>query len=360
MRAAALILLFPAAVLANSETEDYCRMITNQTEATASVIGGVTAFANTGVSTAGAIGDGSGSSSGSSGIDTSNFMGVAGVSKSLGDHQRADKLRELAKAQCKAYSVSTEVNRLIKYWKERSELAGLNVKRDRLNDALEYLNEVIRLRQQQLNTQTITVNDLRVLQEARDQVQLQLIDIKARQELLPALPPKGVSNLKVLVGDVIAAQAQVVQLQAESATKDWDVALQGGVKKDYYDNSAKPYIGINFSYTFGDRKASAARAGQAAGDFARSQFDGTANSARRALVEITAQRDAVASRIKVLEDRKKRAIDTFKRLLTVETQEARRLDVAARLEAKLVDADIHGAYEELKFLNDFIAENQLQ
>ena len=359
MRAAALILLFPMVVLANTETEDYCRMITNQTEATASVIGGFTAYANTGVTTgAGTDGSGTGASTGSS-VDTDNFMGVAGVSKSLGDHYRADRLRELAKAQCRAFSASTSVNRLVKYWKERAELAGIQTRRDRLEDALAYLNEVLDARQRQLQAQVATLSDLTVLQEARDKVQLQLIELKARQEMLPALPPKGTTNLKTLVGDVIAAQAQVVQLQAESGSKDWDVGLSAGVKKDYYDSSARPFIGINFSYTFGDRKAAASRASAAAADFARSQYDGAVGSAQRALIEITAVRDATAGRIKVLEDKKRRSVDTFKRLLGVDTQEARRLETAARLEVKLIDAELHGSYEELKFLHDFIQENQL-
>jgi Arc/MetJ family transcription regulator len=336
-------------------------MITNQTEATASVIGGFTAYANTGLTTgAGTDGSGTGSStSSSSSVNTDNFMGVAGVSKSLGDHRRADKLRELAKAQCRAFSASTSVNRLIKYWKERAELAGIQTRRDRLEEALAYLNEVLSTRQRQLQAQVVTLGDLTVLQEARDNVQLQLIELRARQDTLPALPPKGTTNLRTLVGDVIAAQSQVVQLQAESGSKDWDVGLSAGVKKDYYDSAARPFVGINFSYTFGDRKAAASRASSAAADFAKSQYDGAVNSAQRALIEITAARDATTGKIKVLEDKKKRSVDTFKRLLGVDTQEARRLETSARLEVKLIDAELHGSYEELKFLNDFIQENQL-
>lgn len=287
---------------------------------------------------------------------------TAGVSKSLSRHIQAKTSSTLADATCDAYRADHILAEQTKNVEQRSMLVAIDAMEQKLQKALDQANANITKEKQMLAMGASTLMDVKAAYDARLTVRSMLADMAQSRARFQDQLKEAEQPLNILVDKAIASHAKVASVTAQLAAQTgWDVSIAAGAQTDTKTRgtSSKAFVGVNFSYSFGQPAAnriSATVEGLAA-QYAREQRDGPLIQLQRAITTVKGLIVAEDVLHQGWSDRRELAEDTIKRVTGIDSDDAQRAMRSATLEKLIAAAQQAGSETRMQYLRGWLARN---
>ena len=292
------------------------------------------------------------------GSSNENSTATLALGYSLSGYNRSGLVKEIAAAKCASLATTSTLEDqqkwiLLNVYKigARDEIKGLVAAKAKAIENLALMEE-------QLKTQNVTLNEY----NAAKQVLLSIEEKINGTRLVLAEPvePVDFSNIKILLAKAKESEGRVAELTAkEEAANAWDVSLGVGTQKDLsnVDSSVKPFVGVNFRWSFGaiGMDAKVAKVKEKTEQLFVENRAGYVQNSSRLLTKIVEVSKLESDREKILDQAIK---DTKKLMMTfkdIDTALANSTKRALNIQAMIIIAELDGIRARLAKYEEIIA-----
>ena len=285
-----------------------------------------------------------------------------GIRKSLARDAQGRLIDRIAEAQCAAYTLQRELAEQVDGIEPRAESKAIDAKQPLLQRALAEAQKNVDRERLLFASQNATIADLRVSYDMRDRLRSDLGVMAGRRSVLRDQLPASTEALHAVVARSIAAQAEVAELQAELASQSgWDLIVAAGARKDLASGAHSNFVGVTASRSFGyaASRQAAAEVGRLTSQLLEEERNGSYQQLLRAVSFVTGLRAAQEALRDGLRARRVELDENFRRVASVETAQAERLQRQLRVELLVVEAEIRGADAGLADLERWISLNKV-
>jgi hypothetical protein len=185
------------------------------------------------------------------GSNNENSTATVAIGYSLAGRVKGNLTKEIAAAKCESLAVTTLLDEQQRWTMVSIGKSGAKAELIALLSIRDKAREVLELSEQQLKSQTVTINEYTAAKQI-------LLGIDSRIFLLRTIlaepsQPVDIGNINILLGKARSSEGLVAELTAKvEAENSWDVVLAAGAQKDLAvsGSSTSPFVGLNFRWSF--------------------------------------------------------------------------------------------------------------
>jgi hypothetical protein len=292
------------------------------------------------------------------GSSNENSTATLALGYSIGGYNRSGLVKEIAAAKCASLATTSTLEDqqkwiLLNVYKigARDEYKGLVAAKAKAVEHLALLEE-------QLKTQNITLNEY----NASKQVLLNIEEKINAVRLVLAEPsePVDFANIKMLLAKAKESDGRIAELTArEEAATAWDISVGVGTQKELsnIDSSVKPFVGVNFRWSFGaiGMDSKVAKVKEKTEQLFVESRAGYVQNASRLLTKIVEVNKLETDREVILTQ----AMNDTKRLITafkdLDTELANSTKRALTIQAMIIISELDGIRARLQKYQEIIA-----